>query len=277
MTEQSLSTTIPNLIAIANASNWADKSTFPANNIEIENWLTYIKSAHPDQYVRFQSRLIKDDVARRDETLAEILAAYFIGSMWKYEISTWEPLGNNGTKGEFSFRIYQGFKTTDVFCEVASPGWEGSLIEQGVSRDNPRIASRTKYVSSEAISDGNAEIRATIAKKYSKLPADQPTIIIIVPDLHLPVSLEPSGIENALFYKAPPLPMRPINAIGVFTNCDNQNLSSLAILSCFKNLNGSIKYNWLFYTNPFSINPYPEYFFHKEKIIIERQERASSE
>jgi len=104
----------PLLNKIATGSRWIGKDRFPSNQMSrdrVVEWLEYINSK--GQFDRFLPRL-KDVPAKREETFAEIKAAYFIEKSAGYPITLWEPPGNNGNLGEFSFM----FEGMEIFCEV---------------------------------------------------------------------------------------------------------------------------------------------------------------
>ena len=124
----------PLLARISKESRWLEKDLFPSQirKKDIINWLEYIHIK--DQFERFLPRL-RDVPAKRDEALAEIYAAYFIEKCAGYPVTTWDPPGNNGKLGEFSF-IFEGM---EIFCEVKSPGWEREIVESeelGSPRNN---------------------------------------------------------------------------------------------------------------------------------------------
>src|SRR6266850_8054016 len=115
----------PLLNKIATGSRWIGKDQFPSNQLSrarVVQWLEYVCSEN--QFDRFLPRL-KDSLDKRDECLAEIKAAYFTEKYLGYPITVWEPPGNEGTLGEFSFTL----DGQEVFCEVKSPGWEREVVE----------------------------------------------------------------------------------------------------------------------------------------------------
>ncbi|MFA5261606.1 MAG: hypothetical protein WC450_10295, partial [Candidatus Omnitrophota bacterium] len=99
-------------------------------------------------------RLTTDNKSRRDETLNELRAAYFLRKGCKISIKKWFP--NNG-RGEFTLFI----NGQDVFCEVKSPGWEA--VEEESRKKQP------KYIHAEVKTvDNSPNIIYTVKKAYVK-------------------------------------------------------------------------------------------------------------
>ena len=176
----------PLLSKIAEGSRWLGKDEFPSNEISRDRvvvWLEYINSK--GQFDRFLPRL-KDVPEKREETFAEIKPAYFIEKNAGYPITTWEPSGNNGKLGEFSFM----FEGMEVFCEVKSPGWEREIVEsEGPS--SPRLK-KPKYLPGDhGWFDNSGYVHDTILKAYPKFPTNQPTLLILVDDFKVSLSDDP--------------------------------------------------------------------------------------
>jgi hypothetical protein len=215
MNAEKLRSRHPLLAKISKESRWLGKDQFPSPIREKDiNWLEYIHSR--SQFARFLPRL-KDVPAKRDEALAEIYAAYVIEKSAGHPITTWEPPGNNGKLGEFSFV----FKGREIFCEVKSPGWEREIVESG-GPASPRLK-KAKYLPGDHGSfDNSGYVRDTVAKAYPKFPNDQPTLLV-VDDFKVSLSDDPIGMLKAL---------QP--NVGCFATRSYCNLGAVAVVNMEK-------------------------------------------
>lgn len=210
--------TYPLLSKMAQASRWLGRDQFPSEirAHEVEKWLEYIKGKN--QLERFLPRL-KDAPDKRDETLAEIYAAYFIEKCAGYPITTWEPSGNNGKLGEFSFT----FEGNEIFCEVKSPGWEREIVDRE-GPNSPRL-NLPKYIPREGGSFDNSDyVCDTILKAYPKFPINKPTLLILVDDFKVSLSDDPIDMWKALY--------KP--NVGCFATSKYCNLGAVAVLDMEK-------------------------------------------
>lgn len=223
----------PLLKKIATDSRWIGKDQFPSNELSrdrVVRWLEYVDSK--SQFDGFLPRL-KDSPDKRDECLAEITAAYFIEACAGYPITTWEPAGNNGKLGEFSFT----FGSKEIFCEVKSPGWEREVVErEGVK--SPRL-NQPKYIRGEGGSfDNSLYVRDTVLKAYPKFPIKQPTLLILVDDFKVALSDDPIDMWKALFKEN----------VGCFTTNHFCNLGAIGVLCMEK-----IDPDFCVYHNPMAL------------------------
>ena len=208
----------PLLARIAEGTRWRGKDQFPSEirRDNVITWLEYIHSKN--EFERFLPRL-KDVPAKRDEALAEIYAAYFVEKYAGYPITTWEPPGNNGKLGEFSFTP----EGTDVFCEVKSPGWEREIVEsEGPS--SPRLKKPKHLPGDHGWFDNSDYARDAVAKAYPKFPSDKPTLLILVDDLKVSLSDDPIGMRKALYEPG----------MGCFATNKYCNLGAVAVLDIEK-------------------------------------------
>lgn len=145
---------------------------------EHELWLEFLENR--GQLERYSRRISKSNWAKAAEAFDEVKAAYFLDNLCGCAVSDWEPPGRGGTTGDFVLQV----ESSAIFCEVKSPGWEREIVE----RDGP-YASRLKepkYMSGEAGSFDNTEdLRESLIRAYRQLPADQPCLLIITPDLQV--------------------------------------------------------------------------------------------
>ena len=238
----------PLLASIAESSRWLGKDQFPsvARRDDVIKWLEYLDGK--SQFPRYLPRL-KDTPAKRDEALAEIYAAYFIEKYAGYPITAWEPPGNNGKQGEFSF----GFDGKGIFCEVKSPGWEREIVErEGV---NSLRLNQPKYIRGEGGSfDNSSYVQDTVLKAYPKFPINQSTLLILVDDFKVPLSDDPIDMWKALFKEN----------VGCFTTNQFCNLGAIGVLCMEK-----IDPDFCVYHNPMALESVivPKEVFTKYKQV----------
>lgn len=248
MNAESLMSQHPLLAAIAQGSRWLGQDQFPSEirRDDVIKWLEYSYSRN--QFERFLPRL-KDVPAKRDEALAEIYVAYFIEKCTGYPITTWEPPGNNGKLGEFSF----AFEGKEIFCEVKSPGWEREIVEsEGPS--SPRLK-KAKYLPGDhGWFDNSDYVRDTILKAYPKFPLNKPTLLILVDDFKVSLTDDPIDMWKALY--------KP--HMGYFTTNQFCNLGAIGVLCMEK-----IDPDFCVYHNPMALESaiVPKEVFTKYKQV----------
>lgn len=227
---------------IKQGARWEGRDAFPSSELwrlEVNKWGGFIKES--GQFARFLPRL-KDTPKKRDETLAEISAAYFVSKIRSFPILKWEPEGENNQKGEFTFRAPDG---TTVFCEVKSPGWEAEVAKQ--DKHSPRL-SKPKFIHAEAKFFNSApDIRHCVEKAYLKFKQGICNLLIIVDDLLFSLNLNHWGVEEALFYERLPSPYSDMKAEGCFVADTFCRMSALATLNV--QLTHKIEYHWRVYSN----------------------------
>ena len=239
----------PLLSKIAEGSRWLGKDEFPSNEMSrdrIVEWLEYINSK--GQFDRLLPRL-KDVPAKREETFAEIKAAYFIEKYAGYPITVWEPPGNNGKVGEFTF-VFEG---REIFCEVKSPGWEREVVEsEGPS--SPRLKKAKYLLGDHGWVDNSDYIRDTILKAYPKFSINKPTLLILVDDFKVPLNDNPIDMWKALYKEN----------VGCFTTSRFCNLGAIGVL-CMEKLDP----DFCVYHNPMAIESVivPKEVFTKYKQV----------
>lgn len=243
----------PLLAKIAQGSRWLGKDKFPSEELwadEVEKWLQYVEGR--SQFGRFLSRL-SDLPAKRDETLAEIKAAYFIEKYAGYPIDNWEPPGTNGKLGEFSF----GFDGKQIFCEVKSPGWERAIVESE-GANSPR-KNQPKYIPGveAGLFDNSRYVRGSISKAYPKFAGGMPNLLILADDLRVSLTDDPLGVPKALYEPGS----------GCFTSGQFSNLGAVAVLNVEHT--GSVEYSFCVYHNPMAIESVivPKEVFTKYKQV----------
>lgn len=227
-------------------SRWKDKDAFPSTpewSQEVENWLLFLKEQ--GQFERFLPRL-KDAPSKRDETLSEISAAYFICKIKACPIVEWEPKGTNNRVGEFLFLLPN---KTIIFCEVKSPGWESEIAKQ--DKESSRL-NQPKFIHAEGRFFNNAlDIRRSIEKAYPKFSDNVPNLLIITDDLFVSLSDDKFGANEALYYEQLKPPHIDTKPNGCFVNSDFNKLGAIATLNVQQTK--EVKYHWKWYNNSFAL------------------------
>ncbi len=233
---------------IKHGSKWEGKDDFPSTRrwkTEVEKWLEFLKDE--GQFEKFLPRL-RDNPSRRNEVFSEISAAYFIQKIKNCSIIEWEPRGENGSIGEFSFNV----SGIIIFCEVKSPGWEAEIAKK--NKNSPRIR-QPKYINGEGRAFNNAvDIRMSVEKAYPKFRKDIINLLIIVDDLFVSLVDDIFGMNEALLGS----PYTDNRSNGCFVNSDFNRLSAIASLNVQET--GKLKYFWKLYSNPFALLKIPEFF-----------------
>ena len=157
--------------------DWKGADAFPSSERwkqEINRWLIYIKEKK--QLNRYKPRL-NARKAQRDEALAEIFSAYYMETIFGYEIIRWEEKTNGNRDVDFVANV----NSSEIFCEVKSPGWESELSEEerlSGRKDQP------KYIQGEARWYTTwAAIRYAIEKSYPKFLPEKKNMVILCDDL----------------------------------------------------------------------------------------------
>ena len=112
----------PNLEDVWRNSKWATapNDEFPSDQCWsdfFERLLLWFKARFQKHYSHRMLSRLRDDPRKRDETFAEIIAAYFIEKTCGYPIVKWEPAVLNGGTLDFSFMIDSSASGREVFAE----------------------------------------------------------------------------------------------------------------------------------------------------------------
>ncbi len=187
----------PLLYRISRRALWIGQDDYPAFiewADEHEKWLQFLSER--GEFDRFRPRL-ESSAAKRDETFAEIGAAYFLEKRCGLALTAWEPPGVGRTTGEFLVGVRPG---QQIFVEVKSPGWEAEIVAaEGFA--SPRLQ-QPKYLDVESRWTNPWEpVRKSIAKAYPKMPDSMPTLLIIHGDLIVPLTEWRQNVEIALYCK----------------------------------------------------------------------------
>lgn len=243
---------------IKQGSRWANKDAFPSTQewaMEVDKWLAFLKEEK--QFDRFLPRL-KDAPKKRDETLSEISAAYFISKIKCCHIAEWEPRGEENQIGEFAFNV----PDTTVFCEIKSPGWESEIAKK--DKGSPRLK-QPKYINAEERFYNNArDIRNSVEKAYPKFKIDTPNLLIIVDDLFVSLNDDMFGAKEALYYEQLKPPYTDTKPNSCFANKDFERLSALATLNIQQSK--QIEYHWKLFKNGFALCEIPGAFINERSV-----------
>jgi hypothetical protein len=210
------------LASVQHGARWAGRDAYPAWSRvadEHERWLMFIHGHGETQ--RFLPRL-RAGARQRDETLAELGVAYFLEARCGLRIRAWEPPGVDGRTGDCLAALPDG---RSMFVEVKAPGWESEVEPE----ERRARLQKGKYVHAEAGSAAPwSSVWQAVKKAYSKLPADRPTMVVLLDD-HF-VSLNdwpPAAIEAALL--APPGLYHAEE--GLFVSEKHERLGAIGILN----------------------------------------------
>ena len=230
--------------AIFNNSKRNGKDDFPTSNMwksEINKWLLFIQSKN--QLDRYRPRLINVSKPKRDESLAEICAAYTIEKNLGYPIISWEEKTVNGKDVDFIILD----NTKKIYCEVKSPGWESELEQKERLNERKKLP---KHINGEVRSIAPWEaIRHTIKKSYEKFLPNCTNLVIMKDDLFVNVIDNPGNIVDiALFEEHGAY----CNEKGYFASKDFENVGGILCLHC--KLRAKIEYGYKFIANPNAIN-----------------------
>jgi hypothetical protein len=228
--------------------------------------LCWLSERFPAQYHgRVLSRL-RGKRRTRDETFAEIIAAYYIETVCGYQVTEWEPEFAQRT-ADFAILVPDSTLSSEILVEVKAPSWTSERVAeieerikslqaqsleavgQGIiselntrlteERDSlGRVNSERKYGNDlkAKSSDPRADVFRTLNKtcfesdgETNRLPKHRPTLLVIVDDLELSMH-EPGGdfmVKRAL-YTHPSVPVYPR---GLFLDKRFSRLAALATMT----------------------------------------------
>jgi hypothetical protein len=198
---------------------WSDG--YPALQADVEELEALLSFAQAEGRIDLFVARLQGKRAQRDETLNELRLGLHFKSI-RYRIVEWEPLGNNGKRGEYSV-THNGVDV--IFVEVKSPGWEGELTPQ------ERLAGRTKkpkYIPEERRGGPHAlwqQIRACITRAYPKFAPDKRNLLVIADDFRAPP--DRPQMDVALYNPNADLGC-PEYGLGCFASSTFENLGSVA-------------------------------------------------
>jgi hypothetical protein len=158
----------PQLTEIATGSRWTEDQNdqFPSDqqwSDAFEQMITWFAGKFSTKY---QSRVItrlRGTRRSRDETLAEIIAAYFIEQACGYPVIDWEPEFAQGNTADFTIVAPYGTSSAEILVEVKAPSWTRERVEE------VRIESLEARRLIAAGQESAAELDACLAKEKESL------------------------------------------------------------------------------------------------------------
>jgi hypothetical protein len=168
----------PLLALMTKGARWVSPDHFPGSSLladACEEWLRFIERNGPlDHYLP----RLRDRAAQRDETLAEIQAAYFLDRQ-RHPVVSWVP--PKGAKGVCEFCVAVPGPVPTMAVEVKAPGWEADITGTNANarRKGPKYPAHIETRSS----DPWGRLRERIDEACGQLPATMPTLFIVNDDL----------------------------------------------------------------------------------------------
>ncbi len=215
-------------------ARWIGQDAFPGAPHAadaVEEWLRFI-----ERHGRFDQYLprLRDRAAVRDETLAEIQAAYFLDTCG-LPIVSWEPKGNGGT-GEFIVAL-PGADSATMAIEVKAPGWESEVTDNR-RRKQPKYQQRLE---TRAMAP-RARLRKPLEDASRQLPATMPTLLIVNDDFFLSLNRWPVDVVWDALYGTDKRP-------GYFADPTFAGLGGIGVLNIDYEPDG-VKFLFRLFENP---------------------------
>ncbi len=261
----------PYLTEIATGSRWAEDENdkFPSDqqcSDVFEQMMSWFSGKFPAKcHGRVVTRL-RSTRRTRDETFAEIIAAYFIENACGYPVVDWEPEFAQGKTADFTMVVPLRTSSPEILVEVKAPSWTRERVEATRERIENLEVQRLSVIGQESASQLNARLtkekdslkRVNSERKYgddlkaksfdfrddlgralvktcfaddakiARLPSDRPTLLIIVDDLELGMQ-EPGGeftVKRGLYHQ----PSVPVYPRGLFLDTRFNRLGGLATM-----------------------------------------------
>ncbi len=261
----------PHLAEIATGSRWAEDENdqFPSDqqwSDAFEQMITWFAGKFRTKYHGRVITRLRGTRRSRDETFAEIIAAYFIEQACGYSVIDWEPEFAQGNTADFTIAAPFRTLSPEILVEVKAPSWTRERVGEIQERIETLEARRLSAASLESA----AELDACLAKerdslrrinserKYggdlkaksfdfrddleraliktcfaddagtARLPSDRPTLLIMVDDLQLGMQ-EPGGeftVKRSLYHR----PSVPVYPSGLFLDTRFNRLGGLATM-----------------------------------------------
>jgi len=116
----------PHLTEIATGSRWAEDENdkFPSDqqcSDAFEQMITWFAGKFPTKYRGRVITRLRGTRRSRDETFAEIIAAYFIEQACGYSVTDWEPEFAQGNTADFAIVAPHRTFSTEILVEVKAP------------------------------------------------------------------------------------------------------------------------------------------------------------
>jgi hypothetical protein len=261
----------PHLIEIATDSRWAEDENdkFPSDqhwSDVFEQMITWFAGKFPTKYHGRVVTRLRGTRRSRDETFAEIIAAYFIEQACGYLVIDWEPEFAQGNTADFTIVAPHRTSSAEILVEVKAPSWTRERVEEIQERIESLEARRLGAANQESAAEldvclakeKNSLRRINSERKYgddlkaksfdfrddveralvktcfagdadtARLPSDRPTLLIIVDDLQLGMQ-EPGGeftVKRSLYHQ----PSVRVYPSGLFLNTRFNRLGGVATM-----------------------------------------------
>jgi hypothetical protein len=260
----------PHLTEMAIGSRWTEDENdqFPSDqqwSDAFEQMITWFAGKFPTKYYGRVITRLRGTRRSRDETFAEIIAAYFIEHACGYSVIDWEPEFAQGNTADFTIVAPLQTHSAEILVEVKAPSWtreRADEIQQRIETLEVRrlssagqdsaeldaclakekeslrgINSERKY--GDHLKGGSYDFRDDLERALIKtcfaddsgtvrLPSDRPTLLIIVDDLYLGMQ-EPGGeftVKRSLYHR----PRSRVYPSGLFLDTRFNRLAGLATM-----------------------------------------------
>lgn len=191
-------------------------------NDEHSKWLR-VAERH-GQLKSYLTRLKKCNEKERQETFAELAAAYVLEEIIGLPIARWAP---NGGRGEFLIDL----GTKQAFCEVKSPGWEAEIATQAGGKPPQDRLRQPKHISGQAFGFSTHDIIQKVMKKTrEKFPNGLLGLLIFADDFRVSLIDDPLDVCLALYrMPLPPPNVDPLQP-GYFLDSESSWLTGAVFL-----------------------------------------------
>jgi hypothetical protein len=153
----------PYLTEIATGSRWAEDENdkFPSDqqwSDVFEQMISWFAGKFPTKYHGRVVTRLRSTRRTRDETFAEIIAAYFIENVCGYPVMDWEPEFAQGKFADFTMVVPLRTSSPEILVEVKAPSWTGERVEATWERIENLEAQRLSVIEQESASQLNARL-----------------------------------------------------------------------------------------------------------------------
>jgi hypothetical protein len=263
----------PHLTEIATGSRWAEDKNdeFPSDqqwSDAFEQMITWFAGKFPTKYyARVISRL-RGTRRSRDETFAELIAAYFVEQACGCSVIDWEPEFAEGNTADFTIVAPLRTNAPEILVEVKAPSWTRERVKEIQERIESlkvrrlsaageesaaeldvclakekdslrRINSERKY--GDDLKGKSFDFRGNLERAFVKtcfaddadtprLPSDRPTLLMMVDDLELGMHSRGGefSVKRSLYYQ-PRVPAY-LHLRGLFLDTRFNRLGGLATM-----------------------------------------------
>lgn len=169
----------PLVSTVMNGARWRSQNAFPSSQIwsdEVERVFGFADAR--SQFGKYLPRL-RGRWKEFGSALAELRVAFYLDRN-QFRVTTWEPTGARGVRGEGEFEV-TGPSGISTFVEVKSPGWEGELSEEEL-RSGRKNRPKYLYCEGRAVAPWE-RVQFEVGKAYKKFVPTNPNLLVIADDL----------------------------------------------------------------------------------------------